>query len=332
MKTTLESLFQQKYLSQDNAYQHMKAIAEGDIPPEQVAAFLSVFRMRRITLTEFIGFRKAMLEKAETLDLGEQKTIDLCGTGGDGKDTFNISTLTAFVVAGAGAKVTKHGNYGVSSISGSSNVLEALGHTFTAQPEKLKKQLAKAGICILHAPLFHPAMKRVAPIRKAMGVKTFFNLLGPMVNPANPSHQFTGVYGYDLARLYHYVLQKENRTYCIVHSSDGYDEVSLTSDYKCYANTGITLQQPGISVPFPRVSAEALKGGRTVQEAADLFVNILRGKGTQPQEQVVLANAAHALQTYYPHLTLQACYKEAQISLKEKQAFTAFETFINLPS
>jgi len=332
MKKTLESLFQQKPLSQEVAYEHMKAIAEGEIPPEQVAAFLSVFRMRRITLTEFIGFRKAMQEKADKLDLGEPKTIDLCGTGGDGKDTFNISTLTAFVVAGAGAKVAKHGNYGVSSISGSSNVLEALGHTFTAHPESLKKQLAKAGICILHAPLFHPAMKKVAPIRKALGVKTFFNLLGPMVNPASPSHQFTGVYGYELARLYHYVLQKENRTYCIVHSSDGYDEISLTSAYKCYSNTGTALYQPGISVRFQPVSAYELKGGRTIQEAADLFVNILRGRGTISQEQVVLANAAHALHTYYPQLTLEACYEKARISLKEKQAFTAFETFINLPS
>jgi anthranilate phosphoribosyltransferase len=328
MKTTLEYLFQQNTLEQHEAYEHMRAIAEGDIPAEQVAAFLSVFRMRRITLSEFLGFRKAMKEKAQTIKLKSAATIDLCGTGGDGKDTFNISTLTSFVVAGAGAKVAKHGNYGVSSVSGSSNVLETLGHTFTNNEQKLNEQLSSAGICFLHAPLFHPAMKQVAPIRKALGVKTFFNLLGPLVNPANPTHQFTGVYDYSLARLYHYVLQHDKSNYCIVHSGDGYDEISLTSEYKCYTNQGIALHQPGVNVPFKRIDTESLKGGRTVEESAELFVKVLRGKGTKAQETVVTANAAHALKTYFGDTTLQEAIEKAKISLNEKLAYKAFENFI----
>jgi anthranilate phosphoribosyltransferase len=252
--------------------------------------------MRSISIEELAGFREALLDLCIRVDLSGYNTIDLCGTGGDGKDTFNISTLASFIAAGAGIKVAKHGNYGVSSISGSSNVMEKMGIKFSNDASFLEKCMEKAGICILHAPLFHPAMKNVGPIRKELGVKTFFNMLGPMVNPAFPQNQLVGVFNLELARMYAYLYQNTDRNFTILHSLDGYDEVSLTCPTKCITTTKELMVNPddfGVRL----VSQTEIEGGKTIEESAQLFTDIISGKGTEAQNNVVCANAAMAIAT-----------------------------------
>ncbi len=244
MKEELEYLFEHKTLTKSKAKELLVNIAEGAYNASQLASFLTIYIMRSITVEELEGFRDALLELCLRIDLSDFDTIDLCGTGGDGKDTFNISTIASFVVAGAGIKVAKHGNYGVSSSCGSSNVIQHLGYKFTNDEEMLKRQIDSAGICFLHAPLFHPAMKNIAPIRKEMGVKTFFNMLGPMVNPSNPKNQLVGVFNLELARLYSYLYQTSDKRYVILHTLDGYDEISLTGDFKLISNDGEFLLSP----------------------------------------------------------------------------------------
>ncbi|MGY6562456.1 MAG: anthranilate phosphoribosyltransferase [Luteibaculaceae bacterium] len=298
MKEILEHLYQHKTLSKAEAKEILLNITQGKYNSFQLASFLTAFMMRNITTQELKGFREALLELCIPVELEGIETIDLCGTGGDGKNTFNISTLASFVVAGAGIPVTKHGNYGVSSVSGSSNVLESLGISFTNNNDALQKQLETAHICFLHAPLFHPAMKYVAEVRKALGVKTFFNMLGPLVNPAKPSHQLVGVFNLELARTYQYVLQEElNNTFCILHATDGFDEVSLTADCKVITRNSEQIINADY-FKFKPTTLEKLYGGETVEEAAVIFQQVLHGKGTQAQNEVVLANAALAVSTY----------------------------------
>jgi anthranilate phosphoribosyltransferase len=252
--------------------------------------------MRSISIEELSGFREALLELCIRVDLSAYNTIDLCGTGGDGKDTFNISTLASFVAAGVGIKVAKHGNYGVSSISGSSNVMEKLGVKFSNDADFLEKCIDQAGISILHAPLFHPAMKNVGPIRKELGIKTFFNMLGPMVNPSFPKNQLVGVYNLELARKYAYLYQNTDVNFTILHSLDGYDEISLT----CPTKT-ITNQMEGVlraeDFGVRQLAQSEIEGGTTIEESAQLFMNIISGKGTEAQNNVVCANAAMAIAT-----------------------------------
>lgn len=296
MKSTLNKLFQHETLSQDQAYQILVNISHGQYNPSQIASFLTVFMMRPITIAELAGFRQALLDLCIATDFSAYDTIDLCGTGGDGKDTFNISTLASFITAGAGTKVTKHGNYGLSSISGSSNVMENLGVKFSNDKGFLEKCLEEANICILHAPLFHPAMKEVAPIRKELGVKTFFNMLGPMVNPSFPKHQMVGVFNLELARMYAYLYQNTETNFTILHDLDGYDEVSLTNATKVISrNTEKILKPEDFSVT--KLNAIDIAGGTTVQESADIFMTILQGKGTSAQNNVVCANAGLAIAT-----------------------------------
>jgi len=232
MKKTLNNLINHETLTKDEAKNILINIASGSYNESQITSFLTVFMMRNVTIQELDGFREALLELCLRIDLESYNPIDLCGTGGDGKDTFNISTLASFITAGAGVKVAKHGNYGVSSSCGSSNVLEFLGIKFTNKADKLEEAIDKAGICILHAPLFHPAMKNVAPIRKELGIKTFFNMLGPLVNPSFPNNQIVGVFSLELARIYSYLFQKTNKNYAILHDINGYDEISLTGNTK----------------------------------------------------------------------------------------------------
>lgn len=296
MKTILNRLIQHEVLSKEEAKDILIGIAKAQYNESEIASFLTVYMMRSIQLEELEGFRDALLELCLAVDLSAYTPIDLCGTGGDGKDTFNISTLASFVTAANGVKVTKHGNYGVSSSCGSSNVMEALGIKFTADKDYLEKALDQVGICVLHAPLFHPAMKQVAPIRKALGVKTFFNMLGPMVNPAFPTHQMVGVFNLELARIYGYLYQKTDKTYSIVHALDGYDEVSLTGPTKIISRHTESVLVPedfGVSA----LSATDIAGGESVVSAAKIFVDILSGKGTTAQNQVVAANAALAIST-----------------------------------
>lgn len=296
MKAILNRLIQHETLSKAEAKNVLINISNGLYNPAQIASFLTVFMMRNITIEELSGFREALLELCISIDLSSYNTIDLCGTGGDGKDTFNISTLASFVTAGTGIHVAKHGNYGVSSISGSSNVLETLGIKFSNDEEFLEKCIDQAGICVLHAPLFHPAMKNVAPIRKELAVKTFFNMLGPMVNPSFPKNQLVGVFNLELARMYAYLYQNTDANFTILHSLDGYDEISLTGNTKTISNTMESILRPE-NFGVDQLQQIDIQGGTTIEESALIFMNILSGKGTEAQNNVVCANAGMAIAT-----------------------------------
>ena len=322
MKQLLNRLINHETISKEEAKEVLKNISKGDYNESQIAAFLTVYMMRSITLDELEGFRDALLELCLPVDLAGYNPIDLCGTGGDGKDTFNISTLASFVTAGAGVSVAKHGNYGVSSGCGSSNVMEHLGIKFSNDKDFLLKSMDEAGICFLHAALFHPAMKNVAPIRKALGVKTFFNMLGPMVNPAFPENQVVGVFSLELARMYGYLYQKTEKNFTILHALDGYDEISLTGATKTISNQSegmITPEDFGVR----QIKAEEISGGNTVASAAKVFTEILEGKGTEAQNNVVCANAGVAIKTS-KNITLEAGFEEAKESLLSGKALRAF--------
>ncbi len=294
MKQILQYLFNHNTLSKAEAKAILTEIAQNKFNENEVTAFVTVFLMRNITLEEMEGFREALLRLSVPVDLGTHDLVDIVGTGGDGKDTFNISTLASFVVAGTGQKVAKHGNYGVSSISGSSNVLEELGYKFKDNSEDLQKDLEKGNICFLHAPLFHPALKTVAPLRKGLGLRTFFNILGPLVNPAKPNFSMIGVYSLEIARIYQYLLQKKQENFLLVHALDGYDEISLTSDTKIFDKNGEKIYSAE-ELKFKNINPENIFGGNTKQESAVIFKTILEGNGTYEQNAVVLANAAMAL-------------------------------------
>lgn len=327
MKKILEALFQHQTLSREEAKQILGQISEGKFNASEVSSFLTVFRMRSITVEELSGFRDGMRERCIPIDLSEFNPVDLCGTGGDGKDTFNISTLASFVTAGAGVKVAKHGNYGVSSSCGSSNVMEYLGYQFTNDPTKLRQQIDRSGICVLHAPLFHPSMKNVAPIRKDIGVKTFFNMLGPMVNPASPKNQMVGVYSLELQRYYKYIYEKEDLSYRIVHNMDGYDEISLTAPTKVITPHEEYMLQPQ-EITHKKIRPEDLYGGNTIKASAEIFLQILNGEGSHAQNMAVIANAAMAIQAVYPTKTLEECLAMASESLESKKAQLALKTLL----
>lgn len=324
MKETLTYLFEGNKLTYEEAKNTLLSIGEGNHSEAEFASFLTVYLMRKITPIELAGFRDAMVQLCLAINLSAYNAIDIVGTGGDGKNTFNISTLASFIVAGAGIKVTKHGNYAVSSKSGSSNVLEFLGYKFSNNPDKLKSDLEKAGICFLHAPLFHPAMKNIAPVRKALKVKTFFNILGPMINPSSPKYQLLGVYSKDIFELYKNVYQNLDVNYSIVNSVDGYDEVSLTDNVRYANNSSEGILSPG-QFGFDKVTPEDLFGGNSVEEAAKIFIQILDGKGTKAQNNVAFANAAMAINTVHREKSLEDCVliaKESLISGKAKMALT----------
>ena len=328
MKAILNRLIQHQHLSKEEARQMIINIAEGQYNTSQIASFLTVYMMRSINLEELEGFRSALLELCIAIDLSEFDTIDLCGTGGDGKDTFNISTLSSFVTAGAGVKVTKHGNYGVSSGCGSSNVLEALGVKFSNDQDFLKRCVDQAGICILHAPLFHPAMKNVAPVRRELGVKTFFNMLGPLVNPAFPKNQLTGVFNLELARLYHYLFQKTDTNFTILYALDGYDEISLTGPTKAFSKNSEGILTPQDFGVLP-LEASQIAGGDNVESSAKIFMDVIQNKGTQAQQEVVCANAGMAISTALD-LSLIDGFEKAKESLLSGKAFEALTQLQNL--
>ena len=328
MKAILNRLIQHQQLSKEEARQMIINIANGQYNTSQIASFLAVYMMRSISLEELEGFRSALLELCIAIDLSEFDTIDLCGTGGDGKDTFNISTLSSFVTAGAGVKVTKHGNYGVSSGCGSSNVLEALGVKFSNNANFLKRCVDQAGICILHAPLFHPAMKNVAPVRRELGVKTFFNMLGPLVNPAFPKNQLTGVFNLELARLYHYLFQKTDTNFTILYALDGYDEISLTGPTKAFSKNSEGVLTPQDFGVLP-LEASQIAGGDNVESSAKIFMNVIQNKGTQAQQEVVCANAGMAIATALDLSPIEG-FEKAKESLLSGKAFEALTQLQNL--
>ena len=324
MKDILTELINHKTLTRDVAKNTLLEISTGKKNISQVSAFLTIFMMRNITVDELEGFRDALLELCIPVDLSDFNTIDLCGTGGDSKNTFNISTTSAFVTAGAGIKVAKHGNYGVSSSCGSSNVLEYLGIKFSNNKSFLKKCVEESGICILHAPLFHPAMKNVAPIRKELGLKTFFNMLGPLVNPSNPNNQMVGVYNLELARLYSSILKKTKKNFSIIHSVDGYDEISLTDDVKLFTNNNEQILRPS-SFGFKKIEPNSISGGETVSESAEIFISVLSNSSSKEQKNVVAINSGLAISTA-TGLSIEDGIKKAKESIESGNAKKVFES------
>jgi anthranilate phosphoribosyltransferase len=329
MKKILQFLFEHKTLDRGQAKDVLARIARGEFNESELAAFITVYLMRSVTIEELQGFRDALLELCVRVDLDGHDTIDIVGTGGDGKNTFNISTLACFIVAGAGHKVAKHGNYGATSISGASNVMEQLGYKHKNDAGRLRREVEESGICFLHAPLFHPALKTVGPIRRNLGIRTFFNVLGPMVNPAFPATQLVGVYNLEMARIYNYLLQQTEGRFTIIHSLDGYDEISLTGDTKVITNKGEKIMTPE-ELGKRMVNATDIYGGNTVEEAAKLFVRILSGEGSWAQNAVVIANAAMALHASGGFSSYAEAYAAAVESLESKKAYGALEKLISL--
>lgn len=329
MKKILLYLFEHKTLSRQQAKDILVGIGKGQYNEHEITAFMTVYLMRSITIEELHGFRDALLELCVKVDLDGDDVIDIVGTGGDGKNTFNISTLSCFIVAGAGHKVAKHGNYGASSVSGASNVMEQLGYTFKNDSGSLKKELDVANICFLHAPLFHPALKTVGPIRRNIGVRTFFNMLGPMVNPATPAYQLVGVYNLEMARIYNYLLQESGKAFTIIHGLDGYDEISLTNDTKVITREGDKVMTPE-QLGKRRVQPADIFGGNTVEDAARIFKRIIKGEGTWAQNAVVLANAAMALYCTGKYAAYNDAYNAAVVSLESGSAFEKLNKLISV--
>ena len=327
MKKILMQLIEQKALTKETAKEVLLDLAQGRFNHSEMAAFLTVFLMRNITVHELEGFRDAMLELCVDPGLGTDQVIDLCGTGGDGKDTFNISTLASFVVAGAGYKVAKHGNFGVSSICGSSNIMAHFGYQFTSDSDFLRRKLDEANICFLHAPVFHSAMSHVAPVRKELGLKTFINMLGPMVNPARPKFQMVGVFNLEMLRLYSYLYQQSDKRFIVLHSLDGYDEISLTGPFKMVMAEGEHLITPE-ALGSRRLRQEELSGGDTVEASAAIFKNVLEGKGTEAQNNAVLANAGMGIFCFNARLTIPEAMAEARESLESGKALKAFKKLL----
>ena len=324
MKEILEKLFDHNYLEYEESKKVLKEISSKKYNNSQVASFLTVFKMRNPSVQEIEGFRDALLDLCVKIDLSSDfETIDLCGTGGDGKNTFNISTISSFVVAGAGYKVTKHGNYGVSSSCGSSDVLQQLGIKLSNDDGYLKKCLDKGNFCYLHAPLFHPAMKNVAGVRKELEFKTFFNILGPLVNPLQPKNQLCGVYNLEISRLYGYVFENSKKNYSILYSLDGYDEISLTSDFMKISRNDSTINSPDY-FGFDKINPDEIKGGESIKDSASIFTKILENKATKSQTDVVLANSAIAIQTI-TNKTIDECLSIARQSIDSGSALNCLK-------
>ena len=323
MKELLEYLFEYNKLDYNQAKKILIDINSNKYSFSEIASFLTVFKMRNPTIEEMEGFRDALLELCIKIDFDDFNTIDLCGTGGDGKDTFNISTISSFIVAGSGFKVTKHGNYGVSSNCGSSNVLESLGVKFSNNESFLKKCLDKTNICYLHAPLFHPSMKNVAPVRRELGFKTFFNLLGPLVNPSRPKNQMTGVYNLEIARLYNYIFKNTNKRFSIVYSLDGYDEISLTKSFKIITNQSETISDYSY-FNLEKTHPKDILGGKSIEDSANIFKEILNGNGTKSQVNVVMANSSLAIHTLTGK-DINECVQIAKESLENGKAYNSLK-------
>ena len=331
MKQLLYRLFEHTHLDRNESRKVLIRMAQGEYNEHQIAAFITVFLMRSITIEELAGFRDALLEMRVPVDLSGYDAIDIVGTGGDNKNTFNISTAACFVVAGAGYPVVKHGNYGFSTVSGASNVMEAHGVRFTKDIDVIRRSLDACRFAYLHSQYFNPAMKAVAPVRKALGVRTFFNMLGPLVNPAMPRRQLLGVYNLKLARLYGYLYQQTDTNFAIVNSLDGYDEISLTDSFKVLDNLGERIYTPE-ELGFARCKGSDLSGGNSVEDAARIFDHVLENRATPAQINTVVANAAFAIQIIEPSKSIEACIAIARESIESGQAKRGFDKFLALNS
>lgn len=331
MKQTLYRLFEHQNLTQSEAQQLLHKIAAGEFNDTQIGALITVFQMRNISIEELTGFRDGLLELRTDIDLADYRPVDIVGTGGDGKDTFNVSTCASFVVAAAGYPVVKHGNYGASSVSGASNVMEHFGVKFTSDNNCLRRSVEGCGMAYLHAPQFNPALKAVAEARKQLGVRSFFNMLGPLVNPATPSYSLLGVYNLALLRLYSYTYQQLDTRFAVVHSLDGYDEISLTSDFKVVTPYNEKIYSPE-SLGFGRIAQSEIYGGDSVASAADIFLKVLKGTATSAQSDCVIANAAFAIRVICSERTIEDCIALAREAIKSGAAISIFKKFINLNS
>ena len=329
MNSILERLFKHDTLTHEQAHDLLCRIAAKEFSPEQVAALLTVFRMRDIRPEELTGFRQALIEHAVPTDLSEFQPIDIVGTGGDGKNTFNISTCACFVVAGAGYKVAKHGNYGASSVSGASTVLELHHVRFTNSNDTLRRSIDQSGVAYLHAPLFHPALATVGPVRRSLGFKTIFNLLGPLVNPCKPSYQMLGVADLPQLRLYSHTLRRTGLGFTVLTSLDGYDEISLTAPFKVITNLSESIINPS-DLGLPLATQASLHGGKTAEEAAQIFDHVLCGEATAEQENCVLVNAAFAIHTICPEKEVGECVEEARRTLTDGKALQAWKRFVEI--
>lgn len=328
MKNLLKDLYNHKIMSKEESKAALISLTDGSANSSQISSFLTVFLLRDITSEELDGFREAMIELSIDVDIDGDELIDLCGTGGDGKDTFNISTISSFVVAGSGIKVAKHGNYGVSSSCGSSNIISHLGHEFSNDISSLKYSLDKSNICFLHAPLFHPSLKNISPVRIELGVKTFFNMLGPMVNPIQPKSQLVGVFNSNIFRLYSHIYSKTNKSYCIVHSIDGYDEVSLTGSFKLFSNNQDLMLEPK-DLGFNVIDSVKLSGGKNIKESSKIFLDILKNKGTSEQVDAVLANSGLAIYCAKKLNSIKDGIEIARESLESGKAYNCLKLFID---
>ena len=331
MKNLLYRLFEHQNLDREESRRVLVRMARGEYNESQIAAFITVFLMRSITIGELAGFRDALLELRVPVDLSEYDAIDIVGTGGDNKNTFNISTAACFTVAGAGYPVVKHGSYGSTSVSGASNVMEFHGVKFTQDTDRMRRSLDACHIAYLHAPFFNPALKMVAPVRKSLAVRTFFNMLGPLVNPTLPRRQMLGVYNLKLARLYHYLYQQSGVDFTIVNSLDGYDEISLTDDFKVLTPDGEAICSPE-QFGLTRAAESDLYGGQTIAEAASIFDRVLDGTAHPAQKNAVAVNAAFAIRTIVPSLSVGEALAQAVESLDSGRARKAFDRFITLNS
>ncbi len=331
MKQLLYRLFEHQYLGREEARVILQNIAEGRYNDAQIASLITVFLMRSISVEELTGFREALLDMRVPIDLAEFKPIDIVGTGGDGKNTFNISTCSCFVVAGAGYNVVKHGNYGATSVSGASNVMEQHGIKFTNNNDQLRRNMETCHITYLHAPLFNPALKAVAPVRKNLGVRSFFNMLGPLVNPAMPAYQLLGVYNLPLLRLYNYTYQESGTRFAVVHSLDGYDEISLTADFKVAMPEKEKIYSPEM-LGFKRCTEADLDGGSTPEEAARIFDAVLENRATEAQRNCVVVNSAFAIQVICPEKPIEICIAEAKESLESGRALATFKQYVSMNS
>ena len=327
MKNLLKDLYNHKIMSKEESKAALISLTDGSANSSQISSFLTVFLLRDITSEELDGFREAMIELSIDVDIDGDELIDLCGTGGDDKDTFNISTISSFVVAGSGIKVAKHGNYGVSSSCGSSNIISHLGHEFSNDISSLKYSLDKSNICFLHAPLFHPSLKNISPVRIELGVKTFFNMLGPMVNPIQPKSQLVGVFNSNIFRLYSHIYSKTNKSYCIVHSIDGYDEVSLTGSFKLFSNNQDLMLEPK-DLGFNVIDSVKLSGGKNIKESSKIFLDILKNKGTSEQVDAVLANSGLAIYCAKKLNSIKDGIEIARESLESGKAYNCLKLFI----
>jgi anthranilate phosphoribosyltransferase len=331
MKHYLESLVEGKSLQREDTHEIMLNIVGQKYTEQQIAALLMGIQMRGVTVDELLGLRDGLLETGKYIDLDGEETLDIVGTGGDGKNTFNISTCSAFVIAGAGYKVTKHGNGASTSVSGASNVLQLHGVKFSDDRDRLLRSLHEAGICYFHAPLFAYGMKFVGPTRKAIQVPTCFNLLGPLVNPCHPHYSLHGTANQSQLRLYTNIHQRIGDRFGVVTSYDGYDEISLTSGFKLVTNDFEKVFTPK-DMGLNYVNPEDIYGGNTAEEAMHIFDSVLEGTSTEAQKNVILANAACGINVLNRNVSMEESIDMARESLDSGRALQAFKKFVEINS